>query len=294
MRIERLALIGVGLIGGSLARALKRAGACGEIVGASREEAELKQALALGFIDRYQVEAAAAVTGADMVVVATPVGAMRQVFASIAGHLAADAVITDVGSAKASVIADARATLGGAFARFVPGHPIAGTEKSGVEAGLADLYAGQRVTLTPVAETDTTALARVRAMWVAAGAVVEEMTAELHDEILARTSHLPHMAAFALVDLLAGADGGEQMLRFAGGGFRDLTRVASSSPRMWRDIALANRQALVQAMDAYGLRWQALREAIAAGDGEALERIFARAKQARDSLPGNDKATSRR
>jgi prephenate dehydrogenase len=284
MQFQRLALFGVGLIGGSLARALKRASVCGEIVGVGRVHADLRRAVELGFIDRDETDVGRAVEGADLVVVATPIGAMRGVFERISGHLAIGAVVTDVGSAKMSVIDDARAAFGDAFPRFVPGHPIAGTEKSGVEAGFADLYRGQRVILTPTEWTDAAAVERVRQMWEITGAVVETMTAERHDEILAYTSHLPHMVAYALVDVLAGLDGGGQMLHFAAGGFRDLTRIASSSPRMWRDIALANREALLAAIDSYGARFGALRAALDRADGGELEAIFIRAKAARDRL----------
>jgi prephenate dehydrogenase len=283
--ISRLAIIGVGLIGGSLALALKRARAVGEVIGCGRNAADLEKGVKLGVLDRHTTDPAAAVRGADLVMLATPVGAMRGLFEKIRDQLLPDAVITDAGSAKASVIADARATLGAYFANFVPGHPIAGTEKSGVEAGFADLYAGHRVILCPQPETRMNALSKVQQMWEAAGAHVEQMDAVRHDAILARTSHLPHLVAYALADMLAATQPQSEVLRFAAGGFRDLTRVASSPPVMWRDIALSNRDALLAALDEYLTALGAIRSAVAAQDAAALEAIFKRAKALRDSLP---------
>jgi prephenate dehydrogenase len=284
MPIERLAIIGVGLIGGSLARALKRAGTVGEVVGCGRNAADLQKGVELGVIDRYSTEPAQAVAGADMVLVATPVGSMRSIFEKIAVHLGPDTIVTDAGSVKASVIADARAVLGETFARFVPGHPIAGTEQSGIAASFADLYIDHRVILTPVADTGEAPCKAVQAMWEAAGAYVEIMTPEAHDEILAYTSHLPHMVAYALVDCLARAEPTTELLRFAAGGFRDITRIASSSAVMWRDIALANDGALLKALEAYRSSIDAVMNAIRDGDGAALEVLFERARQTRESL----------
>ncbi|MGQ0657855.1 MAG: prephenate dehydrogenase [Chromatiales bacterium] len=285
MQIERLAIIGVGLIGGSLARALKRAQAVGEVVGCGRNATELEKAIALGVIDHYSAEPADAVTGADMIVVATPVGAMRAVFERIAPRIASTAVITDVGSVKGSVIEVARAVLDASFPRFVPGHPIAGTERSGVSASFAELYVNHRVILTPEPETDAAAQARVRAMWEATGATVEEMPAAEHDEILAYTSHLPHMLAYALVDCLARAEPADALLRFAAGGFHDITRVASSHPVMWRDIALANREAMLKSLRLFNDSVAQITAAVERGDGEALAALFRRAKQTRDGIP---------
>jgi prephenate dehydrogenase len=284
MHIQRLAIIGVGLIGGSLALALKRARAVGEVVGCGRNAMELEKGVKLGVIDRYTTDAATAVHAADMIVVATPVGSMRSIFDAIRDHLAPDAVVSDAGSTKMGIIADARSALGAAYSRFVPAHPIAGTEKSGVSAAFADLYRNHRVILTPGAETDRVATARVRAMWQVAGAQVEDMTASEHDAILAFTSHLPHMVAYALVDCLARAEPTAELLRFAAGGFRDITRVASSHPVMWRDIALANRDELLKALRCYQQSIGSIAEAIERGDAEALLALFERARQTRGIL----------
>ena len=280
--LKRLTIIGVGLIGGSLARALKVAGACEEVVGCGRDEAHLRQAMALGVIDRYTTDIAAAVTGADMVVVAVPVGAMESCFRAMRGHLADDAVVTDVGSAKGSVVAAARAAFGDLPAGFVPGHPIAGTEKSGVDASFAELYRGRRVILTPLPSSSPEAVLRVRWMWTQTGAEVDELTVAHHDEVLAATSHLPHLLAFGLVDTLVGMDDSEEIFRFAAGGFRDFTRIASSDPLMWRDICVANRDALRAVVERYRDTLDRLGALVETADGEGLQKIFERAKAARD------------
>ncbi|MDE2089338.1 MAG: prephenate dehydrogenase/arogenate dehydrogenase family protein [Gammaproteobacteria bacterium] len=280
--IERLCIIGVGLIGGSLARALRQAGACREIVGAGRDPAHLEQAVKLGVIDRYALDAGAAVEGADGVVIAVPLGAVEGVLRRVRGRLGANAVVTDVGSAKGSVVDAARAVFGAVPPWFVPGHPLAGTEKNGVAASVADLFRGRRVILTPLPETDRAALARVRALWECAGAEVVEMDVTRHDQVLAATSHVPHLLAYALVDGLARRDGGEEIFRFAAGGFRDFTRIASSDPVMWRDICLANRAAVLAELQRFGEDLGRLAEAIRQGDGERITAVFNRAKQARD------------
>ncbi|MDX1250942.1 MAG: prephenate dehydrogenase/arogenate dehydrogenase family protein [Gammaproteobacteria bacterium] len=280
--INRLAIIGVGLIGGSLARAARRAGVCSEIVGGGRDEAQLRRAVELGVIDRYELDIAAAVGDADMVVVAVPLGAMEAVLRRIAGRVRPDAVITDVGSAKGSVVAAARAAFGEVPPGFVPGHPIAGTEKSGVEASFAELFESRRVILTPLSTTSAQALAAVRALWQQAGAEVVEMDVAHHDEVLAATSHLPHVLAYALVDTLVGMDASEEIFRFAAGGFRDFTRIASSDPAMWRDICIANRAALLAVLERFRAELSSLTAAIEAADGERIVSVFSRAKAARD------------
>lgn len=280
--IKRLCIIGVGLIGGSLARALKRAGACVEVVGCGRDEGALQRAVELGVIDRYHSDPALAVSGADVVVLAVPLGMMEPVLRRIAPALSAGAVITDVGSAKGSVVAAARAVFGTVPARFVPGHPIAGTEKSGVEASFAELFQGRRVILTPLSDTDAEAHRIVRRMWEQAGAEVVDMAVEHHDEVLAATSHLPHLLAFALVDTLARMQETAEIFRYAAGGFRDFTRIASSDPKMWRDICLANREAVVAMLDRFSDDLAGLRDAIDAKDSEAIAEVFSRAKTARD------------
>jgi prephenate dehydrogenase len=280
--IRRLCIVGVGLIGGSLARALRRAGYCGEVVGCGRRLDELERAVELHVIDRYELDPAAAVRDADIVVLAVPLGAMASVMGKVRAGLAADAVVTDVGSAKASVMADARRELGAAARRFVAGHPIAGTEHSGVEASFAELFERRRVVLTPAQDTDAAAIAKVKAMWEAAGAVVETLSAGEHDEVLAATSHLPHVLAYTLVETLLSLDDSEAIFRFAAGGFRDFTRIASSDPGMWHDICLANRESLLRVLDEYLRHLAGLRAAIAEHDSASLKAVFGRAKAARD------------
>ena len=280
--IERLCIIGVGLIGGSLARALREAGVCREVVGSGRNPGHLQQAVELGVIDRFDTDPARAVAGADMVLVAVPLGAMESVFDSIRDHLAENAVLTDAGSAKGSVIEAAQRAFGAVPGFFVPGHPIAGTEQSGVGASFAGLYRDRRVILTPADTTDPVATARVRAMWEAAGAYVTEMTALHHDAVLAATSHLPHVLAYTLVDSLARLGDQDEIFEYAAGGFRDFTRIASSDPVMWRDICLANGDAIELLIEHFIEDLQALKGAVHAHDGERLLEIFTSAKQARD------------
>ena len=277
---QRLTIIGVGLIGGSLARALRAAGACGEIVGHGRDIANLQLAVDLGVIDRFETDLRNSVAGADLIVLAVPLSAMGGILAGLAGQLAPGVVVTDVGSAKASVVRDAR-QLGDAFPRFVPAHPIAGTEKSGVGAAVDGLFERHYTILTPVAETDGEALARVRKMWETAGATTVSMEVEHHDRILADTSHLPHMLAFALVDYLARQDG-EEPFRYAAGGFADFTRIASSDPVMWRDICLANGAAIREALKGYMNTLAQIDRHLADADGAALLDCFSDAKQRRD------------
>lgn len=285
--IERLSIIGVGLIGGSLARALRATGYCREVVGAGRDPAHLQRAVDLGVIDRFDTDLGAAVAGADMVLVAVPLGAMAPVFTAIKGHLASGAVLTDAGSAKGSVITAARSAFGELPSSFVPGHPIAGTEQSGVEASFPELYRDRRVILTPLAETDVAATARVRAMWEAAGAQVVEMEPEHHDEVLAATSHLPHVLAFTLVESLARLHDKKEIFEYAAGGFRDFTRIASGDPVMWRDICLANGDAIQSMIDRFIGDLQALSQAVHAQDGQQLLDIFSAAKAARDRYVEN-------
>ena len=280
--IDRLCIIGVGLIGGSLAQALREAGFCQQIVGAGRNVANLKKAVELGVIDRYETDLAQAVKGADMVFVAVPLGAMQSVFSAIKGQLAENAVLTDAGSAKGSVLDDVQQVFGDVPGFFVPGHPIAGTEQSGVEASFAGLYRNRRVILTPVGSTDTAAAGRVRAMWEATGAEVVDMDPVHHDAILAATSHLPHLLAFTLVDSLARMSDQQEVFEYAAGGFRDFTRIASSDPVMWRDICLANHDAIQLLIEHFIADLQTVNQAVQAQDGERLLEIFANAKDARD------------
>ena len=280
--IERLCIIGVGLIGGSLARALRDAGACQEVVGAGRNVGNLKTAVELDVIDRYETDLAQAVSGADMVVVCVPLGAMEGVFRAIKGQLAERAVLTDVGSAKGSVIEAAQRAFGSVPEFFVPGHPIAGTEQSGVEASFPGLYKDRRVILTPLPDTNAHATGRVRDMWEVAGARIVSMTPVHHDSVLAATSHLPHLLAYSLVDTLARLDDHDEVFQYAAGGFRDFTRIASSDPVMWRDICLANGDAILLMVEHYVHDLQVLSEAIRNRDGQQLLDVFAAAKAARD------------
>ena len=234
-----------------------------------------------GLIDRAVDWAEAA--QADCILLALPVGETEAVLKQLAPHLKPGAVVTDAGSTKANVVAAARAALGARFVDFVPGHPIAGSEQSGPGAARADLYRGKRVVLTPETDTRADAVATVRALWEAAGAQVETLDAALHDRIFAAVSHLPHLAAYALVDDLAQRADADTFFRFAASGFRDFTRIAGSSPEMWRDIALANRDALLVELDAYLAALQTLRAAVDARDGDALHEIFTRARAAREN-----------
>ncbi|MBM4227357.1 MAG: prephenate dehydrogenase/arogenate dehydrogenase family protein [Gammaproteobacteria bacterium] len=282
--IQRLAIIGVGLIGGSLAAALRQRGLVREVVGCGRDARNLQQGVAMGVLDHYTHDAAEAAAGADMVVVAVTLGATRGILERIAPVLHPASIVTDVGSTKAGVVAAAREALDKHFPHFVPGHPIAGGERSGVEASNPDLYERHRIILTPVEETAPAALTAVRDMWAATGAEVVDMSPLHHDEILAATSHLPHMLAYALVDCLAGLGDGEgAILDYAAGGFRDFTRIASSNPEMWRDIALENREALEGLCARFETTFHDLRLAIARGDGPAMEALFTHAKQVRDA-----------
>lgn len=280
MIVNKLAIVGTGLIGGSFALALKQAGAVGEVLGIGRNAAKLDIARELGLIDRAADWAQAG--QADCILLAMPVGETDSVLKNLAPHLKAGAIVTDAGSTKLDVVAAARVALGARFADFVPGHPIAGSEQSGPGAARADLYQGKKVVLTPQAETRATALATVQALWEAAGAQVETLDAALHDRIFAAVSHLPHLAAFALVDELARRADGETFFRFAASGFRDFTRIAGSSPEMWRDIALANREALLAELDAYLDALRTLRQAVRDEDAAALLQIFSRARAARE------------
>lgn len=282
--INKLCIIGVGLIGGSLARALKKAGVVGEVVGVGRDVAHLEKAKALGVIDQFETDIAAAVKGCDMVVVAVPLGAMQSVFEKIAPVITNDMIITDVGSAKGSVVKSAQAAFKSVPATLVPGHPIAGTEKSGVEASFPELYENRRIIITPLENSSSDAISKVQAMWQACGADVIKTTIEHHDEVLAATSHLPHMLAFSLVDTLAKMDAKNEIFDFAAGGFRDFTRIASSDPDMWHDICLANGEALVEMIKKFSGDLELLSNAIEKHDSAYLKETFSRAKNARDEF----------
>lgn len=283
--IDRLCIIGVGLIGGSLALALKDAGYCKSVVGVGRSQANLDLALELGVIDEATQDAATGVADADMVMLSVPVGATGAVCTQIKESLSSTAILTDAGSVKGSVVEQVREAFGGTLpAQFVAGHPIAGTEKSGAGAAFSTLYKGRRVLLTPTDKTASDAVNKVRAMWERAGALVEVMGVDHHDRVLAATSHLPHMLAFGLVDSLAKQERSEEIFRYAAGGFRDFTRIASSDPTMWRDICIHNRDAILSALQAYEQDLREIHDAIRDADEQSLQTIFSRAKAARDNL----------
>lgn len=282
--VNRLCVIGVGLIGGSLALALKAAGEVGEVVGVGRGLENLETALRLGVVDRFSTDPAEGVADADLVFLATPVLALEGVMRSIVPHLKPGAVITDGGSVKGAVV-EAIEPLLPAGVHFVPGHPIAGTEKSGAEAAFSTLYNNRRCILTPTEATDVDALALVRKVWQLAGSDVVEMEVEKHDRVLAAISHLPHMVAYSLVNAVGAYDRyDENILEYSAGGFRDFTRIASSDPTMWRDIALSNREALLEMMSQYERFFAELKRDIADGDGDRLFDFFHRSKQSRDAI----------
>jgi prephenate dehydrogenase len=281
--IKKLAVIGVGLIGGSLALALKKAHAVDQVSGYSRNATTRQEAKDLGIIDIAADSIQQAVTGADMIFVAVPMGAMQQVLTEIAEYAPVDAVITDGGSAKMEVVKAAEQGLTDSINRFVPGHPIAGTERSGPSAAFAELYQDHRVVLTPIEQTDKQALEKVRAMWQVAGADVFDMNVEHHDTVLAATSHIPHVLAFNLVGMLSERDDCDEVLRYAAGGFRDFSRIASSDPVMWRDICLTNKQAVLNLLKQYQQDLAKIEMAIENQDGDYLIDVFSRAKKARDT-----------
>lgn len=285
--IDQLTVIGVGLIGGSLARSLREANAVGTIVGCGLDKNQLQKAIDLDVIDKYETDVAKAVAGSNLVVVAVPVGVMESVFRQLKTHLAEGAVITDVGSTKGSVVEAMRRAYGEVPAQFVPGHPIAGTEKSGVDAGFAGLFHGRRVLLTPLPQTDSQAIELVRYMWQKTGAVVSEMGLKHHDDVLAATSHLPHLLAFSLVDTLAAMDEKAEIFQYAAGGFRDFTRIASSHPQMWHDICVNNREAILQILKRFQVDLDKLGKAIANNDSDYILDVFTSAKKSRDQFSNN-------
>lgn len=280
---RKLAVFGVGLIGGSFALALKRAGVVQQVVGVGRSAANLARAVELQAIDEAAVDSASALAGADLVLVAVPVQQTRQVLQQIAGYLEPGAAVTDGGSTKRDVVAAAAAALGAKLKQFVPAHPIAGAELSGVQAASADLYRGRTVVITPIPQAAPDIRARVEQAWHACGARLVEMTPQHHDAVLAAVSHLPHALAFALVDMIAGRTDAAELFSFAGAGFRDFTRIASSSPEMWRDICLANRDLLLAEVSDYRAQLARIEEYLQRADGAALERMFETARAARNA-----------
>jgi|APLak6261694702_1056217.scaffolds.fasta_scaffold08256_1 prephenate dehydrogenase len=282
-KLKKIVIFGVGLIGGSVALALKKAGSAAQIIGVGRSTESLQSAVDLGVIDAACSDITQAVQNADIVLIAAPVAQTASILTAIKPALAATTVITDAGSTKSDVLACAKEILGEQFNQFVGGHPIAGAEKSGVTAATTDLYRNKNVVLTPTDATDPDAIQRVRELWQHCGANVTEMPATTHDSIFAAVSHLPHLLAFALVDDIASRKNAEQLFGFAASGFRDFTRIAGSHPEMWRDISLANRSALLNEITAYQDELSRLKQMLELSDGDALHALFDRASTARNN-----------
>ena len=283
-RIGKLVVVGVGLIGGSFALALQAAGCVGKVVGVGRGRAHLDVARSRGIIDHgvaLDGDWTRELADADLVLLATPVAQFESLFRAIAARLPETAILTDAGSTKQNVIAGARRCLGLALPQFIPGHPIAGTEHTGAAAAFATLIRDRNVVLTPLPENDPAAVATLSGLWSACGGEVRALDPALHDRIFAAVSHLPHLLAFGLVDLLAARTDAAELFRYAASGFRDFTRIAAGSPEMWRDISLANRDALLAEVEAYRAELDRIAGLVATGDGAALEAVFARASAAR-------------
>jgi prephenate dehydrogenase len=280
---KKIVIFGVGLIGGSVALALKKLPNPPHITGVGRSNQSLQEALSLGLIDSVETDIAIALENADLILIATPVAQTPAILKSILPHLAAQTVITDAGSTKSDVMAYAEAELGEQFKQFVGGHPIAGAEKSGPAAAMADLYIGKNVILTPVLVTDPEAVLKVTELWKVCGALVSNMRPEEHDSVFAAVSHLPHLLAFALVEDLAKRDNAELLFKFAASGFRDFTRIAGSHPEMWRDIALANKQALLQELNTYQQAIGEMTALLENNDHEGLFALFEHASHARNA-----------
>ncbi|HEY2336257.1 MAG TPA: prephenate dehydrogenase/arogenate dehydrogenase family protein [Burkholderiales bacterium] len=282
MLFQRVAVVGVGLIGGSFALALKEAKACGHVVGVGRSPANLKLALSRGVIDSISTDPALAAEGADLVLVASPVGQFENIFRAVAASLKPDAVLTDAGSTKRDVVAAARKALKKKIGQFVPAHPIAGAEKSGAGAANAELFRGRRVVITPLKDNAPAAVEKVNQAWSVCGARTSQMTPEQHDAVFAAVSHLPHLLAYALVHEVNGRKNAAELFSFAAGGFRDFTRIASSHPEMWRDICVANADKLGAELASYSKKLAEVKKLLSRGDGKALEKLFSDARDARD------------
>jgi len=282
MFFERVAVIGVGLIGGSFAIALKEKKLCGHVVGAGRSAANLKVALERGAIDSIAADAAAAAKDSDLVLVSAPVAQFGNIFREIKDTLKPGALVLDAGSTKRDVVATARATLGAKISQFIPAHPIAGAEHSGAAAANPALFRGRRVVVAPLAENSAQDVETVSGLWSAIGARVSRMTPEEHDQVFAAVSHLPHLLAYALVSDVSKRSNSAQLFGYAAGGFRDFTRIASSHPEMWRDICVANSDRLLHELHSYEKKLQAITQMLEAKDAAALEALFAEARAARE------------
>ncbi len=289
MHLNKIVIFGVGLIGGSVALALKKTGVAPKIVGVGRNIENLQTAINLGVIDEAEADIAKAVGDANLVLIATPVAQTQKILEAIIPHLSQSTVVTDAGSTKSDIAqyvmnASKRAKNPEHFlSQFVGGHPIAGAEKSGVTAAKEDLFIGKNVVLTPNEKTSLEAIKLVRELWQTTGANVSEMTAQTHDQIFAAVSHLPHLLAFALVNNLANRPNAKQLFNFAASGFRDFTRIAGSSPEMWRDISLANKTALLNELEAYQAEISALHNLLKNEDSQGLQAMFEQASQARQT-----------
>ncbi len=283
MHFGKVLVFGVGLIGASFARGLKAAHAVDEVVGFGRTPKSLKAAYALGILDEVGINPGADVREADLILVASPVGQMPEIFQRIAPYLGEHTIVTDAGSTKGDVVAAAREAFGDKIGQFVPGHPIAGAETSGAAASKVDLYQGRKVVLTPLPENTPEAVQKVQRAWELCGADVHILDAETHDRVFAAVSHLPHLLAYALVDEFAKRSNADQLFDYAAAGFRDFTRIAGSHPEMWRDISLANRTALLAELDRYSAALMRIRQALVNSDGEALAAIYANARDKRQN-----------
>jgi prephenate dehydrogenase len=287
--LKKLVIFGVGLIGGSVALALKKQANAPFCVGIGRNQASLNQALTLNIIDEATTDIATALNDADMVLIATPVAQTKQILQSIKAHLNSNTIVTDAGSTKSDVIAIAKEVLGKQAKQFVGGHPIAGAEKSGPSAAMDNLFVGKNVVLTPTAENEPAAIDQVHQLWLDCGAKVIEMPAEQHDGIFATVSHLPHLLAFALVEDIASRDNADELFQFAASGFRDFTRIAGSNPEMWRDISFANRIALLNEISTYEQALSNLKKTLVEQDSDGLQALFERASKARNDWAANKK-----
>ena len=280
-RFKRIAIFGVGLIGGSFALALKKANAVEHVIGVGRSAASLQRALELGIIDEIVTSIESAVHDADLILIAAPVAQTAQILSSIVSHLQPGTIVTDAGSTKSDVVASARLVMGDKLAQFVPAHPIAGRELNGPDAALVDLYAGKKTVITRLPENSDADVNVVASAWQNCGAVIHYLTPAEHDTVFASVSHLPHLLAYALVDDIARKPHADRLFQYAASGFRYFTRIAGSSPEMWRDITLANRTAILQELDSYMAQLALLRVHLASGDANAIEAIYANAQSAR-------------
>ncbi len=285
--LKKIVIFGVGLIGGSFALALRKAGAVEQIVGVGRTQAPLLRAKELGIIDVISTSIEESLQNADLVLLSVPVAQTEAMLAAIQPYLQKQTVVTDAGSIKGEVVLAARRALGEKIGQFVPGHPIAGLEATGPDAAISSLYAAKKVVLTPLPENSAEQVALVSQAWQQCGAIIHQLTAENHDAVFAAVSHLPHLLAYALVDDIAHKPNADLLFQYAASGFRDFTRIAASSPEMWRDISLTNQTAILTELDAYIAQLARFRGQLAAGDGDAMYAMFSHAQRARQNWQRN-------